>query len=125
MKRPESNNHQRNPIESQGSRFQSGAYRMVFSNKKAQSTHHNKLNLRDTSAEPSNIFGDTNLPSTLRDEDFDNDLNDRQPPVDENLISELPPLEIAHVPHHERRARAAVSQSKKNLLRASNSGNTS
>ena len=40
---------------------------MVFSNSKnnVQSTHHNRMNLRDTSSDPSNIFGDSNLPSFL------------------------------------------------------------
>ena len=53
--------------EPRGSRFQNGAYRMVFSNSKnnVQSTHHNRMNLRDTSSDPSNIFGDSNLPSFL------------------------------------------------------------
>ena len=60
---------------------------MVFSNNRnAQSTHHNRLNLRDTSAEPSNIFGDSNVPSVATrgsvgsrrdEEEFDHDLNDR------------------------------------------------
>lgn len=41
-----------------------GAYRMVFSDtKKPESVenHHNKLNLRDKSTEPSNLFGDANI----------------------------------------------------------------
>lgn len=44
---------------------------------------HNKLNLRDTSTEPTNIYGDRNLART------DQDLNDRedddQPPPLENV----------------------------------------
>ena len=40
---------------------------MVFSNNNNNSnggrSNHNRLNLRDTSTDPSNIFGDTNLPS--------------------------------------------------------------
>lgn len=58
---------------SRSSRFQNGAYRMVFKDNKTKSTHHNKLNLRDTSAEPSNLFGDRNLPRDT----IDRDLNDR------------------------------------------------
>ena len=88
---------------------------MVFSNKKIQSTHHNRLNLRDTSAEPGNIYGDSNLPTShhYSNEDIDSDLNDRQE-VNTNDVSELPPLETAHVPHNERPARAALNRIKKN-----------
>lgn len=73
---------------------------MVFSNSKLKSTHHNKLNLRDKSSDPSNLFGDRNLPR----EETDVDLNDREVPID------LPNLEEAHVPHNERKARAAASK---------------
>lgn len=74
---------------------------MVFNNKKSQAAHHNRLNLRDTSAEPTNLFGDRNLPSQAAQDN--DDLNDREVPDD------LPPLEEAHVPHRERKARAAAS----------------
>ena len=66
-----------------------------------QSSHHNRLNLRDTSAEPGNIFGDTNLPARANNidgEDSD-DLNDRQPIEDILMTPELPSLETVHVPH--------------------------
>lgn len=42
--------------------LQNGAYRMVFSEtKKPEGVGHNKLNLRDQSTEPSNLFGDANI----------------------------------------------------------------
>lgn len=81
---------------------------MVFSNDRMKSQHHNRLNLRDTSQEPSNIYGDANLPASrhtnaatnayaaasaaARAADNDDDFNDRLP-------DDLPPLEEAHVPH--------------------------
>lgn len=68
-----------------------------------KSEHHNRLNIRDTSQEPSNLYGDRNLPSNRisrangmaesANEDSD-DLNDRAA-----LPSDLPGLEEAHVPH--------------------------
>jgi len=80
---------------------------MVFSDKKMKSSHHNKLNLRDTSVEPTNLFGDHNLPQG----DTDRELNDRLgTPVNLEIPDDLPPLEEAHVPHHERKARAAASK---------------
>ena len=41
--------------------LQNGAYRMVFSDKKKISDHHTRLNLRDRSCEPNNLFGDANV----------------------------------------------------------------
>ena len=75
-----------------------------------RSEHHNRLNIRDTSQEPSNLHGDRNLPSNRisrangmpesANEDSD-DLNDRAA-----LPSDLPGLEEAHVPHAQRQERA-------------------
>ena len=42
--------------------LQDGAYRMVFNN---QTNLHNKVNLRDTSTDPNNLFGDANLARAL------------------------------------------------------------
>lgn len=41
---------------------------MVFSNNNTNGgrSNHNRLNLRDTSTDPSNIFGDSNLPTSVR-----------------------------------------------------------
>lgn len=87
---------------------------MVFTDKNMQSSHHNRLNLRDTSAEPGNIYGDSNIPASRilrRDEDFNDDLNDR---ADNDAEDLPPPLETAHVPRNELRNRAAMSGSSKN-----------
>ena len=79
---------------------------MVFADKKVKSTNHNRLNLRDTSTEPSNLFGDQNMNHMNRrstdvinrpennKEDSDDELNDRAEPV-----TELPNLDNVHVPH--------------------------
>lgn len=40
---------------------------MVFS--KAQGTSHNRTNIRDTSLEPSNLYGDANINRTAVDDD--------------------------------------------------------
>ena len=91
---------------------------MVFANKKIKSTNHNRLNLRDTSTEPTNLFGDQNLASNLmrstdvirmpennkQDSDNDDELNDRV----EESVTELPTLDNVHVPNHERRYRATL-----------------
>ena len=61
---------------------------MVFSDKKSKTAHHNKLNLRDTSIEPTNLNGDANLPRAAA-ADTNDDLNDRVP----TDIDEIPPLE--------------------------------
>ena len=81
---------------------------MVFSNNKMKSDHHNRLNLRDVSAEPQNLFGDRNLPNT---EDTNEELNDRFIPDD------LPDLEEAHVPHAVRKERAASKASEQKARR--------
>ena len=39
-------------------RVDSSDTNMVFSDKKMASSYHNRLNLRDTSSEPQNIYGD-------------------------------------------------------------------
>lgn len=72
------------------------------------------MNLRDTSTEPSNLFGDRNVPnvpsmpeSRKEDSDDEDDLNDRA-----NEIKELPTLETAHVPNADRRARGEASKNK-------------
>ena len=77
---------------------------MVFSNSKLKSSHHNRLNLRDKSSDPNNLFGDRNLPQ----EETDKDLNDREDPYE--IPDDLPNLEQAHVPLNERRERAAASR---------------
>ena len=41
--------------------LQNGAYRMVFTDKKSQSSNHNRLNLRDKSTDPGNLYGDANI----------------------------------------------------------------
>jgi len=56
-----------------------------------RSQHHNRLNIRDTSAEPSNLFGDRHLPGR-EDAEEDAEFNDRLP-------DDLPELEEAHIPH--------------------------
>lgn len=76
---------------------------MVFKSDKNKTEHHNRLNIRDRSYEPSNLFGDQNIPSTRNRtnaaaDDDDDDLNARVP-------DDLPDLETAHVPHAERGAR--------------------
>ena len=105
-KRPDSRLNQSNPPQSasRGTRFVNGAYRMVFRDKRTQDAHHNRLNIRDTSQDASNLYGDRSLhrqqPTT------DQDLNDRIEDSDENQYSELPDLETGHIPHAERRERA-------------------
>ena len=98
---------------------------MVFTDKKSQDRHHNRMNLRDTSSDPTNIHGDANIPrasgsriigrgasSNIND---DNDLNDRdEDDRTTGLPDDLPPLETAHVPHAERRQRS------KNLRKPAN-----
>jgi len=59
QKRPESRFSQSNNERS--GRFQTGAYRMVFKDERLKNSHHNRLNLRDRSVEPANLFGDQNL----------------------------------------------------------------
>ena len=49
---------------------------MVFNDKNAK-THHNKLNLRDTSTDPQNLYGDANINRRLPQNPSNNDLNDR------------------------------------------------
>lgn len=58
---------------------------MVFNDNNNSSTHHNKLNLRDRSIEPGNLFGDRNLYSTQNDNNNE-DINDREDDSDD-----LPP----------------------------------
>ena len=85
---------------------------MVFDNKNKSKEHHNRLNLRDTSSEPTNLFGDRNLPSSrgmraraaahaAAAQDDSDDINDRAA-----MPSDLPDLEQAHVPHAQRAERA-------------------
>lgn len=89
---------------------------MVFS--KTKNSHHNRMNLRDTSSEPTNLYGDQNLPRTTNSQNNaganndDDDLNDRATGGLSRMPSDLPDLETAHVPHRERKARAAASKSK-------------
>lgn len=67
------------------------------------------MNLRDTSTEPSNLFGDRNVPnmpeSHKEDSDDDEDLNDRA-----NEILEPPSFEPAHIPHAQNRVRRESSK---------------
>ena len=89
---------------------------MVFTDKKSQDRHHNRMNLRDTSSDPTNLHGDANIPrasdANLRrgagsNVNDDNDLNDRvEDDGTTGLPSDLPDLETAHVPHAERRQRS-------------------
>ena len=80
-----------------GSEFRDGSYRMIFSDKKNASAHHNKLNIRDTSTEPSNLFGDRNLYN--ENNNNNDDLNDREQDSDDGP----PPLETAYVSPDQRR----------------------
>ena len=62
---------------------------MVFKNNKSKSTNNNRLDLRDTTSQERNILGAPNMQQASQDDDFDNDLNDRQP-INDNI--ELPSL---------------------------------
>lgn len=69
---------------------------MVFSDKKSKTMHHNRVNIRDTSTEPTNLHGDANLPSSrMGRQESTNDLNDRaEDPEDSD---QPPPLETGHL----------------------------
>ena len=87
---------------------------MVFNDSRTQNNHHNRLNLRDTSSDASNLYGDRNLPRPAPQvATNDRDLNDRQEDSSEDLLDEIPALEQHHVPHAERRQRAAIRKVKK------------
>ena len=62
---------------------------MVFKNNKSKSTNNNRLDFRDTTSQERNILGAHNTQQASQDDDFDNDLNDRQP-INDNI--ELPSL---------------------------------
>lgn len=80
---------------------------MVFTDKKSQSSNHNRLNLRDKSTDPGNLYGDANINASraqqrgsrggvrMQQQDTNAELNDR---VEEDTDSDdgPPPLEQAY-----------------------------
>ena len=87
--------------------FKNGAYRMVFSKDKTKNAH-NKLNLRDTSTEPSNLYGDRNIPR----EESKLDLNDRAQDSEPDSDDGPPPLETAFTSPENRRRLASERRQK-------------
>ena len=106
------------------------------------SDHHTRLNLRDRSCEPGNLFGDANVDNhrlasrgggarvRMQAQDTDQDLNDRtEPDTDEDLP---PPLEQGPHLSPNQRARRPVKKKEgpsitvnvtpQNNLRASRTG---
>ena len=64
---------------------------MIFSDQKSKTTHHNKLNLRDKSTDPSNLHGDRDLyvqeNADLNDRAEEDDSDDGPPPLETAYVS--------------------------------------
>ena len=53
--------------------LQNSAYRIIFNEDRTKQRHHNKINIRDTSVDPANIYGDSVPTSSLKNRQLSRD----------------------------------------------------